>query len=331
MKKIILLAVIICCSSFLKAQDNTKQILELTKDELAKIGVFVGHNKIRCYYVTPDSIKFDLVLKNNCYAPFGVNIKYKTNFDFYPYYISNLDSACGFHSVDDERENILKMEPLFEKEMMLNHLVPVRVKENYKPNSKRSEYLFWFEPTESFCKLIPERYKINIKYINDTLITSKLALGFWDGYLKKIGFEIDSNNILIETLHYNPKDSVYFLIKWYNDKSDCGVMRSSSGSLEKILSDTVKKNNGFNITKTDYYIVRVEDINGKLNYSSNYDGLVIPFYIKNKGRNLNEKEDVIIYLNATPSLIKKIDDMYNISWKHNKNRYLIDYKTLPKK
>jgi hypothetical protein len=320
MKKIVLNLVFVGLLSGIFAQNKTpiQPILNLSVDELSKIGIFIKNNKVIVKNVCPNGLKFPLILYKNSYSAEVGDTIASTNYDFYPYYISTIDSVSGFLSLDDERENKIKMDPLFERKMKLNYLVPVQVK--IPPDQ---DYLFWFQPTETFCKLIPQKYPITIKYVPDSLINSNVALDLTDEELKKIGFVIDDEEMYLRT--WNKPDHI---CEWFNNKTESGTSLLS-GNIENLLKNKDKKNRKYDISKTDYHIVRVTDADGEINFnSSKYKGLVIPIYIKNKHRSFNNKHDTVIYLSYSPSLVKKMDDNHWGSWWENPAKYTLDVKNI---
>lgn len=331
MKKILLVAIIIYCGAVLKAQDKTsKQILELTQDELAKIGVIVRDNNVIYNNTMPDGSNYKISFNGNNFDFTGIMNIPKTHFDFYPYYITDVDSVSKIIQ-RDKHENTLKLDPLFERKMMLNHLVPVKVKSNYESKKNFNEYLLWFEPTKSFCKLIPERYKINIKYIDDTKVKSNVVIELKDEDLRKIGFVVDSEEIYLKTKYYDKGFKCTFITTWYNNKKESGTSQISGGGIDEMLKEIDEKNKDYDLGKTDYFIVRVENVGDYINYDNDYKGLIIPIYFKNKTRNFDNKNDIVIYLSLTPDLEKKLTET---KWSQNGNNikdYAIDYKTLPKK
>jgi hypothetical protein len=307
---------------------SVQPILNLSVDELNNVGITIKNNKIIVKNDNPNGLKFHLIIYKNSYRPEVGDSIASTNYDFYPYYISTMDSVSGFLSYNDEKENGLKMDPLFQRKMKMNYLIPVRVK--IPPDQ---DYLFWFQPTESFCELIPQKYTIVRKYVPDSLINSDVALRLDDQELKNIGFVIDDEEMYIKTYVYDKynESKTKYICEWFNDKNNFGTSLIS-GNLEKFLKKD-KKNRRYNIKKSDYYIVRVTDVNGDINYDmGDYTGLVIPIYIDNKGfsRPYKNKQDVVIYLSYSPSLVKKMIVQSFEGWWSNPARYTIDYKKIKK-
>jgi len=320
MKNLIFFVVFFGFLSGIFAQNKTsvQPVLNLSINELSKIGIFIKSNKVIVKNNCPNGNKIRYVIYKNSYLDESGDSIAITNYDFYPYYISSIDSVSGFYSMDDERENKLKLDPLFERKMKLNYLVPVQVK--IPPDQ---DYLFWFQPTETFCKLIPQKYPIKIKYIPDTLINSNVALELSDEELKKIGFVIDDEEMYLNT--WNRPD---YICGWFNNKTESGT-QTLDGNIESFLKKKDKKNRKFDLRKTDYQIVRVTDPDGKLNFNSTkYSGLVIPIYIRNKHRSYYNKQDVVIYLSYTPSLVKKMEESSWGGWWSNPAKYTIDFKKI---
>jgi len=154
----------------LKAQNTaTQPILELSVAELSKLGITYKSQQILYNNNIPKVDKFPLSITGNSFGNINDNIPC-TNFDFYPYYITNIDSTISFLWSSD-KENELKNDPLFQKKMMLEYLVPVLIKQtDGTGKSFGNDLLFWFTPTESFCKAIPQKYTITRKYVSDSLI-----------------------------------------------------------------------------------------------------------------------------------------------------------------
>lgn len=296
------------------AQNNPKPqpILELTTLDLQNIGVIIKGNQIiinneipgmaESYSIIIDEAGYNPKIKDDLKIP-------KTNFDFYPYYITRMDSISGYMQKTDE-ENELKSDPLFQRKMF-NYLVPVKITRNDFPGIWGKELLFWFTPTESFHRILSNKYQINREYVPDTLVTSDIALPVTDEELKRIGFEIKDEEIYFETyVHKSPfsSDSKPYLVFWYNDKKESGT-----GTISGNISNEKKK-------YPDYYIVKVVFTDGKINFDMNYKGRAVPIYIRNSNRNYSEKKDVIIYLKYTPKLI---EDLHSFYWWRMPDRYTV--------
>ncbi len=313
---LILFVVISVCNG--QKDPKIQPILKLTNTDLHKIGVTIKNQQIFINNEKPGTRAFQLIITGNSYNPKiadNLNIP-KTNFDFYPYYITGLDSIYGFLRQDDE-ENELKSDPLF-KRKMFNYLVPVKINRNDSTGSWGKDLLFWFMPTESFRKILSDKYTINREYVPDTLITSDVALTVSDDDLKNIGFVINNDGMYLETFMFDKEfgvDSTRFYIKWFNDKTDYGEEMITGK-----FSDDSKEYQSIRNKYPDYYIVKVVDINGNMNFDMNYKGRAVPIYIRNSNRNYAGKTDVVIYLKYTKSLIEKLS---NWDWWRMPDRYTI--------
>ncbi len=276
-----------------------QEILELTNSELENIGVLMKGQHIIINNNIPGFEKYELSVEGNSYSPFIEEGKYPlTEFDFYPYYITNMDSLSGFTWISD-KENELKGDPLYMRKMLLNYLVPVCMKQSNDSDKWGDDLLYWFTPTKSFCKAVPKRYKIIREYTNDSNITSDVALELDEVELKKIGFIINDDEICLNT--YVPKKE--YVVSWSNNKTECGSSMVSGGGLKEMYP----KNKNFDMFNVDYYIVQVTFVGGSNNYTdTGYKGRAIPIYIRNSTRNYIAKYDVVIYLKYTPDLIERL-------------------------
>ena len=332
MKKVLLITnIILAFISGIYAQDTTskQQILDLTIDELSKIGFSFKNQQIIYKNKMPRGDNIQILIdknsidKNSIYNDISDSIL-STNFDFYPYYFSDIDSICKHYHQTKKYENKLKMDPLFERKMKLNYLVPVLVKLYYDSIKPEKEFIFWFVPTESFCKLIPPRYKITRKYVPDSLITSNVALELEDCELRNIGFVIDNEEMYLNT--YNNG----FICMWHNDKNNCGTaIITETEDIENFLKKKDKKNEKYNIENADYSIVMVTNADGNKNFTwGNFVGKVIPIYIRNKHRPYKIRHDIVIYLSYSPSLVKKMNEYEYSGWWSDPSLYTIDYKDI---
>lgn len=308
---------------FCQSEKAEQPILNLSTSELENIGVFIKNNQIIVKNDMPRGDDYYLII-DKAYNPSKSDYVDFTKFDFYPYYITRIDSISGYHS-QNSLENELKIDPLFERKMKMNYLVPVKVE-----LSPEQVFLFWFQPTESFCKQIPAKYTISRKYIPDSLIKSNVALVMNDDELREIGFVIDNEEMYLRTCVTDnsylkqPKD----ICEWYNNKKESGTL-ILNGNIETLLNEKDKKNKNYDIRKTDYFIVMVTDADGNTIYKNNdYSGLVVPIYIDNKRRPYYNKTDIVIYLSYTPSLVNKMEILKWNGWWSNPARYTVDFKNI---
>lgn len=314
MKKAIIIVFLLglVCNLYSQSENKKQEILELNNSELQKLGITIKDKQIIYNNDIVGVETFQLSQTGNSYSPFLDDIKDipATNFDFYPYYITNTDSVWGFMWISDE-ENELKDDPIYVRKMMNEYLVPVRIKQADDNEKWGDDMLYWFTPTRSFCEAIPERCKIEQDiYTSDSLITSDVALFISDKYLKNIGFEMDEDGISINTFKKGKdkyKISEGTVVSWYNTKTECGssVMSGNQKKIKEIFKDNE------DLMNADYYIVKVSFVDGSDNLSTGYKGRAIPFYIRNYYRNLNCKKDVIIYLKYTQELADKLPKRCN--------------------
>jgi len=292
----------------IKAQNTaTQPILKLSVAELSKLGITYKNQHIiyKNYIPTFENfpVSFNLGKDNSDVADSIPS----TNFDFYPYYITKMDSLTDIVMTLNE-ENELKQDPLFQRKMMSEYLVPVLIKQTDETGkSFGDDILLWFTPTESFCKAIPQKYTITRKYVSDSLITSDVALELSDKELKNIGFVIDDEEMYLNTYirNWQSKPEDKYICTWFNSKKESGVSLMS-GNIKDKLEKKDPKNKNYKMGEASYYIVKVVFVDGKENFDWKYKGRVIPIYIRNSNRNYKEKKDVIIYLKYTPDLGNKI-------------------------
>lgn len=313
MNKLLITIILFGITFILSAQNDSikQEILELSNSELESMGVLMKGKQIIINNQIPDlEEKFQLIVEGNNYSPFfdSTDNFPVTKFDFYPYYITNMDSIRFFLCIFDS-ENVLKRDPLFTRKMMLEYLVPVRIKQSDAKEKWGDDLLYWFTPTESFCKALPERYKITRRYTTDSNITSDVAIILNDEELKNIGFVINENEIYLNTFKHGKDKSKLkdgYVVSWFNNKTDCGSS-IASGRID-IKEYTFPKD----LFYADYHIVRVSFVNGSNNLTTKYKGRAIPIFVKNSDRNFSNKMDVVIYLKYTPELIQKLP--LNCSW-----------------
>lgn len=305
-------------------KDSTKQeIIELSNSELENIGVLMKGKQIIINNAIPDlEEKFQLMVEGNNYSPFfDTTDNYPvTKFDFYPYYITNMDSIRFFLCILDS-ENVLKGDPLFTRKMMLEYLVPVRIKQSDTKEKWGNDLLYWFTPTESFCKALPERYEITRRYTTDTNITSDVAIILNDEELKKIGFVVSDDEICLKT-YSNKKDSegsdYFYLLGWRNKKTTSESFMSMRYTKDELF---IKEKN---VVHEDYHIVRVTYVNGSNNLTTKYKGRAIPIFVRNSDRDFHNKMDVVIYLKYSPELIQKLP--LGCSWWKMPDIYTVNIK-----
>lgn len=320
MKKILIIVFVFGIVFNLQSQGEIakQEILELTDSELENIGVLMKGKKIIINNNIPGFEKYDLSVEGNSYSPLIEEGKYPlTEFDFYPYYITNMDSLWGYMWRSD-KENELKGDPLYQRKMMLNYLVPIRMKQLNDKEKWGDDLLYWFTPTKSFCKAVPERYKIIREYTTDSLITSDVALMLNDDELKHIGFIINDSQICLNTFKRGKdKSKPKSVISWYNNKTDCGSSFSSGGGKNRLGDgkDGLKESfmypdtdDGFNTFNANYHIVQVTFVeSGTNNFTSaSFKGRAIPIYIRNSTRNYHAKYDVVIYLKYSADLVERL-------------------------
>ncbi len=250
---------------FSQDKQVNQPILDLTVSDLQKIGVIIKNQQIIINNNIPDHDKFQLIIHGNNYHPkveSSLNIP-ETNFDFYPYYFTSTDSAIGFFC-QDVFENELKNDPLFRRKMF-DLLVPIRIKQSDNATKWGNEIILWFTPTDEFRKLLSDKYTINRKYTSDSLITSEVALKLSDEALKNIGFVITDDEMYFETYMNDPAFTSQYVTIWYNNKKEFGT-ETITGDVSKIINKKDPQNKGYDIKSTGYYIVKVTDVNGKINF-----------------------------------------------------------------
>lgn len=317
---------VLCFALYTNAQSNNsaQSILELSINELNKIGITLKNYQVVFQNDNPKVDKYNISVyytdKKVHYSPHLNNAVPVTNFDFYPYYISSIDSTCNFISTND-KENILKMDFLFQRKMMKNYLVPVKIKLIDSITNNETELLYWFTPTVTFFNVIPERYKISRKYIPDTIEFSNVALDLSDNDLKKIGFIVNKDEIYIKTHFIEKTSDIKYFFTWYNNKTKSGT----AFDLDDKTCYLNKKR------LTDYYIVKVTDIDGKADWDiTDFDGFVIPIFVNNKKRGLRSNKDIVIFLSSTPDLVRKLNKCSNSNWKQYPSIYTIPHKSSKK-
>ena len=326
-----LLIVLFLFGAVFKMQSQEKiakqEILELTNSELKDIGVLIKGKQIIINNNIPDIEKYQLSVEGNSYSPFFDNKeKYPvTEFDFYPYYITNMDSLSFFTWISD-KENELKGDPLYQREMMLNYLVPVQIKQSNDKEKWGDDLLYWFTPTKTFCEALPERYKITMKYSTDENITSDVALMLSDDELREIGFVIDDNGIYLNTFKHGKDKSKYEngnVVSWYNNKTDCGSSMVSGGKEKDLKKSFTFPQDLFN---ADYYIVQVTFVEKGTNNltTASFKGRTIPIYIRNSTRNYHAKYDVVIYLKYSLDLVEKLPK--HCKWWEMPDKYTVNLK-----
>ena len=314
----------LCYFSHAQVMNADHKILELSPEELSKLGVSFKNKAVYYLNSNKNTGLLNLLIENgNEYTPrpkVDSNIRIQLH-DFYPYYITRMDSFYGFLSWDSDRENEMKGDAMFRYKMQTTNLVPVKIN-TYDPKGKNNSLLFWFTPTESFCKALPPRYVITKRYIPDTLIKSDYAILASDKQLKDIGFVIDDEEMYLKTYMddmYQSKIKDAYIVSWYNNKITYGTSLEMGGGVKNTIKQKDPKNKKYHMDKARYYIVKVVYPDGHINYETpSFKGRTIPIYIKNSDRNYKDKKDLIIYLKYTPELAQKL-----YQWLEKPDKYTV--------
>ena len=272
---------------------------------LEKLGVYVMQDKISiCFPDSRDSLFLLITAKQNEFTSTNEAGYPVFRSTFYPYYITADDSISGV-GINRDAENQFKNDPMFRYIMMKEHLVPIGIRHKLTKTGLEDTLLLWNTPTKEFCEIMQLEYRTEF---TDKIDIKSGSIELSDYELVTLGIQVSEKEISLRTYvpiipGINNKDKI---VEWKNNQTSCGTSLVT-GDLEKELKKSSGKSKG-NLQSSGYFIVKVTDIDGNVNYiSTGYTGPAIPFYISNSRRGLKNKNAVIIYLSLCPELAQKLD------------------------